>query len=255
MAGYLYGCCPGGQYQLLKIGMTRCDNPRKYIHDSYARTMVPLQEVFIIPVSSARVVEAMVHHMLAPFRLDERHEVFNMLASEGGFNQQLWNEVRDKVMACDDMSGLLKPEHPDVVEARMKAEERARQEAKEEAKVQNLEAQAREREDRKKAKKQQRAAQQKEHDAAQQKERDAAQQRASSELDRALTSFITNYCTVSEGLQVMADDFKEAFVKATANKITSSDLIKKMKARGFENTRKRVAGVRASTFLGLSFIE
>ena len=49
-----------------KVGYTRQHDPHAYLESSYARTMVPMEVIEIVPVNNAPLMERLMHHQLHP---------------------------------------------------------------------------------------------------------------------------------------------------------------------------------------------
>lgn len=108
MKGYIYAVCRTGDASAVKIGFTTSFAVEQYLHDSYSRTLSPLQILLVIPVSNARLSEGVIHHVLQPYRIMNEHELFNLsLGLEPLYNA--WHTV----CALDEQAFLpLPPDRP-----------------------------------------------------------------------------------------------------------------------------------------------
>ena len=79
MEGWLYACraltCP----LVFKCGFTQHECPEQYCYDSYSRSMPNLQVYITLHVPYARQGEAMLFIALAAYRIDQKHENFQVL--------------------------------------------------------------------------------------------------------------------------------------------------------------------------------
>lgn len=78
MWGYVYAVCNQGHYASVKVGYTSSLAIENYVSLHYSRSLTPLEVVFAMPVANARLSEATLHHMLAPQRVDDNHELFDL---------------------------------------------------------------------------------------------------------------------------------------------------------------------------------
>lgn len=67
-----------GGLDAVKISYTTLFTVEQYVNQSYAVSLTPLQIILVTPVSNARVAEAVIQHVLAPYRLHDKHELFEL---------------------------------------------------------------------------------------------------------------------------------------------------------------------------------
>ena len=96
--------------------------------------MVPLEILSIVPVADARLMERACHHMLAPKRLADLHEMFDLSKGAGELDRELLDDVIEMIGKQTRMSGMKLPEAPEVIAerkklARLEAMERRRERA------------------------------------------------------------------------------------------------------------------------------
>lgn len=107
--GYVY-VVKQRQSTSLKIGYTTLSNVARYIHDNYSRALSPLQVLLTFPAANARLAEASMHNSLHRYRLDPRHELFDL----GSDNETVMHLLREAQIAAeqhDARSGILPPQH------------------------------------------------------------------------------------------------------------------------------------------------
>lgn len=256
-AGYLYVVSRQGVYDAVKIGFTCTADPHAYVND-YARTLTPLEVISIVPAANARFAEALAHHTLAPRRLHDRHEVFDLSLPEGGFDQDLWQQVVGIVQMCDGMSKLPLPEDPQVLAQRredadvQKREARAqqRQEAAEQKKrtKQEREEKIRRKKKATEARKQRRQKSEMVK-AVKRSERD----RAAHVLQEQLQAFVHVYCQIDAQKMVETTPFRETFEQKSGHRVTPAVMKAMMSQIGFLLERRRLGGHRQhQMFIGLS---
>lgn len=102
--------CSQNNYQQVKIGYTSVQDPHAYLVNSYGRPYVPLEVVSVIAVGNAKLLEKVLHYFLAPKRLHNRHEVFNMASASGGFETDAWQSAIQAIQTIDNRSGYMIPE-------------------------------------------------------------------------------------------------------------------------------------------------
>ncbi len=72
-----------------------------YLFESYSRSLTPLEIIFAIPVADARLAEKILHHVLAPHRIHQRHELFDLTSHLDDLEQ-----AKRTVQLLDEQSGL-----------------------------------------------------------------------------------------------------------------------------------------------------
>lgn len=259
MAGYLYGCCPKGQYNMVKIGVTCNQDPFIYVKTNYARTMVPLQIIFVLPMSNAPLMEKLTHHLLHTARLDDKHEVFDLMTSDGQLDSNRLEVVKELVMRCDSMAEKALPTAPEVIEEQHQAKEEARK-----GRQALAEARDKKRADkraRRKAKEAQKQDQKQCSTNAHEDKRAAneAQRRDSvnclmSRLDTELKKFIEECCSTSPTSFVPTMVFKKAFEDYSKLAATSMWLKPQMVALGFVWKDKKIRGKSVKSFCGIRML-
>lgn len=75
MKGYIYAVCRQGVLDAVKISYTTLFTVEQYVYQGYAVSLTPSQIILVTPVSNARVAEAVIHHVVAPYRLHDKHEI------------------------------------------------------------------------------------------------------------------------------------------------------------------------------------
>ncbi len=103
--GYVYAVCQQGNHASVKVGYTTLLAVEQYVHESYSRSLSPLQILRVLPTSHASLAEKNVHHYLTPHRLHHKHELFDL--SSGRLS--LFDEACDIVRGLDRASGLPVP--------------------------------------------------------------------------------------------------------------------------------------------------
>lgn len=107
VAGFLYGVARQGFLELVKVGFTRSKNPHKYCNN-FNRTLCPVQILFLIPVSNARLAETMAHHFLKQHRVNQRNEMFDMTGA-----MDRLADCFAQVEAFDAATGQPRPDMPE----------------------------------------------------------------------------------------------------------------------------------------------
>ena len=248
-SAYLYAVCQQGQYQSVKIGFTSLLTVEAYLHTSYSRSLPTLQIILVQPTSNARLSEAMVHHALAPYRLHDRHELFDLSTSLTPLF-----EARDAALALDQKADLpMPPDRPFC----MDRWHLSRAAAREGGKVQTRLKQAAQAE----ALRQERERMRQEREKQVQREKAEGAERLKREEQHsyigendALGGLIEESCKLHVNSCVATTDFLEAYRTATSEQISNKRLKTMMGHRGFRSTTARVAGRpnATSVFKGVS---
>lgn len=253
MAGYCYFCCTQNNYAQVKGGMTCTADPYAYLNDNYARTMVPLQVLAVIPVSNARLMERLMFHMLTPKRIDPKHEVFNMTDGQGGFDNALWEQVVMLLKQCDGMSQLAT-----AAEARnLKVE---RQKEREDKKAMRLQQQ----QDRRTARVARINKQTDYEDTRLERKREKKEQREREKADakvewlrkfaETMESFLQYKCVSHPSSTVPTITFKQAFEVHQGGHATSENIKNFMVKKGFRWADKKVRGKAVRSFFGITLL-
>lgn len=106
MSGSCYAVCNQGNYNSVKIGFTTCPVVEAYLDSQYSRSLHPLEVLFVIPAAKARLQESMLHHLLAPYRLHDRHELFDLSSQQAMRDLE---EAKRWVLEADAKSRLPVP--------------------------------------------------------------------------------------------------------------------------------------------------
>ena len=78
MAGFVYAVCNSTEFHRTKCGFTTSMCPASYCIREYSRTMPDLTTRHFMHVPDAHLAERLLFAALAPYRLDTRHEVFDV---------------------------------------------------------------------------------------------------------------------------------------------------------------------------------
>ena len=251
LAGYLYFCCKDGEFGNVKNGFTKKPDPVQYCHDEYSRTMVPLQILAIVPVADARLMEKISHHMLAPRRLADRHEMFDMSKSKGELDRELLDDVIEMIGKQTRMSGMKLPEAPEVIAERKKlAKIEAMERRRERAAKRKVEREAEAAEEKRLAK--QRKIETK---RAAEKEKIEKQQVIKGAdlagLQVKLQNFIQDRTTTHRYLHVSSSVFREALQDHWSRLVGASQLKEMMETEGFVTKDRKIRGKNVRSFIGI----
>lgn len=90
----------------VKIGFLTNLAIESEIHNQYCRSLTPLCILHVIPVGDARAAETIMHLALAKYRINKKHEIFNIDSKSG---RQDFTKAVELVVQIDSMSGLPRP--------------------------------------------------------------------------------------------------------------------------------------------------
>ena len=222
--GYVYWVCSKGDYAHVKNGYTTKANPTEYCEEQYAKTMVPLEVIAVVPVANSTLMEKVSHHALHPVRVHGRHEVFDLSLPDGSLDRARLDSAIKVVTTLTELSGLPLPEDPDVI-AQRKALEKIRQ--AEARKVQTAKRKA-EREAEKQAEK--RCAKQRKVEEAEAASQEVRKQRADEKQKYliAMAAKVHNYidarCAKKFDAKIPVTVLKEAVEDYLKEKLAAQDL-------------------------------
>lgn len=75
--GYIYAVRQKGSPSV-KVGLTTVDCVARYLYESYSRSLSPLEVLMTFPACHVRLAESNMHHILQQYRLDMKHELFDL---------------------------------------------------------------------------------------------------------------------------------------------------------------------------------
>ncbi len=107
-SGFLYAVCNGDDVHHTKLGFTTSKCPAAYLISNYARTMPKVRTRKLMSVPDTRLGENMLFAALAEYRIDPRHEVFDLHDAnmEAGFEA-----VHDAFVALGGSNGRMTPSY------------------------------------------------------------------------------------------------------------------------------------------------
>ena len=266
MAGYVYAVCTAGNYHNVKNGFTTVADPFQYINNQYARTMVPLEVIDVVPVVKACSMEKLSRIALAPYRIADNHEVFDLGDEHHQFRREVWDYVARMLRELNIKSKLTMPEDPSTVLARREAEREERRQAAEHKETLNqFAAESRcnrqERRARRKAESEGAKMRRKQAKEDRVREREALKlakaQEAQDKLDDLLKDFIAEHCTVGREYKAETTGFLESFNATTdvLPPVTSQAMAAMMKRQGYEKRRDQAVIGRPHVFLGIASVQ
>ena len=243
MAGYLYAVCNAAEHGKTKCGLTTAICPAAYCIREYSRTMPELATRRFLHVPDARLGERLLFAAMDQYRVDPRHEVFNISddAMHAGFDS-----VREAFAALGRSNPAMAPldVRPMTVEEHylhrrnlVLGKRKERSQAAQERQAERVAALEEERRALRRKKDEERARAAEQERLAAQADKDGRRE----ELIDKLRTFIDEHCVrgPTSSTRVETGVFRQAFQEYSRELVSAQAMAAYMKECGFFKKRIR----------------
>ena len=220
------------------------------MNTEYSRTMYPLEILACQSVANAGLSEKIMHHMMAQYRVHERHELFDLRNAPDDIVDKVTETLRD----VDSMSGLQTPTDSPATSAEYVMQLENAKKLKQELKEFRLakKRQERDQEQKKDTEKKDQERKREADETAREKAERAKLHDA--EIVAKIEQFIKANCRVAPDQRIPSTDFLAAVCKSLVISVNATEMHRYMTQLGFEKKSAKPPRSRVPTqcFMGIN---